>query len=534
MSWTYPFALGLFVVPALVFILTVAWFRWKTRVLADAGDPAVVNRLFDPRTRRQQWVKTLFLLLGLSLVVLAIAGPRWGQQFQEVHRRGVDVIIAMDVSASMWAEDVKPNRLTQAKRELGVLIDTLEGDRVGLVAFAGAAFLQCPLTLDYGAARSLLELLNPDLIPRPGTNLAAAIAASLDAFPKASGHNRALVLLTDGEDHSGQLDTALNRAVAEGVRIFTIGFGNTTGEIIPIRDENGQVTGYKKDKKGETVLSKMDEGALKKLAAKTGGAYFPASQGEVEVKKIVEEIGRMDKKDLESRVYGHGENHYRWPLFLGLLLLLLEFIWPEVQRHWTRVFLDIRLGRWSVFALAIGLWLFPGGAQALGRYPRSSEIAPLVQKDPKNPQPQFSLGQTLYLEQSYAASAEAFEKAASLMDHPAWKSAALYNAGNAHYRQGRVEDAIEKYKHALRLVPTDMNAKHNLEMAKKLAQMQKEQQKNQGDPKNQKDDKKQQPKPGEMSKEDAQRLLEAVAQQEKSAKEKADKKDPEPTNGEDW
>ncbi len=534
MNGTYPFAFLLFVVPVLVLIFTVAWFRWKSRVLAEAGDPTVVSRLMDPRTRRQQGVKALFLLLGLTMVAVAAVGPRWGQQFQEVHRRGVDVMIAMDLSASMGAEDVKPNRLTQAKRELGVLINTLEGDRVGLVAFAGTAFLQCPLTLDYGAARSLLELLNPDLIPKPGTNLAAAITTALDAFPKASGHNRALVLLTDGEDHSGQLDAALDRAVAEGLRIFTIGFGNPTGEIIPIRDENGQVTGYKKDKNGQTVLSKMDEAALKKLAAKTGGAYFPASQGEVEVTKIIEEIGRMDKKDLDSKVYGQGENHYRWPLALGLLLLLLEFLWPEVQRHWRRVFQDVRLGRWMVLCLTGSVLLVPGRSQALGRYPRSNEIAPLVQKDPKNPDAQFRLGETLYLEQSYAAAAEAFQKAANLMDHPAWKSAAHYNTGNAHYRQGRLEDAIEKYKEALRLVPSDPDAKHNLELAKKLEKMQKEQQKKPGKPEDKKGDQKPQPKPGDMSKEDAQRLLEALAQQEKSAKEKADKKKPEPTDGEDW
>lgn len=532
MNWTYPFAFLLFLVPVLVLIFTVAWFRWKTRVLAEAGDPTVIARLMDPRSRRQQGVKALFLFLGLTLVAVAAAGPRWGQQFQEVHRRGVDVMIALDLSASMWAEDVKPNRLTQAKRELSVLINRLEGDRVGLVAFAGTAFLQCPLTLDYGAARSLLELLNPDLIPKPGTNLASAITTSLEAFPRASGHNRALVLLTDGEDHSGQLDTALDRAVTEGLRIFTIGFGNPAGEIIPIRDENGQVTGYKKDKNGQTVLSKMDEGALKKLAAKTGGAYFPASQGEVEVTKIIEEIGRMDKKDLDSRVYGQGENHYRWPLGFGLLLLLLEFLWPEVQRHWRRVFQDIRSGRFLLLLLAGGVICLPVRSQALGRYPRSTEIAPLVQQDPKNPEAQFKLGQTLFIEQSYAAAAEAFEKAATLFDQPAWKSAAFYNAGNAHYRQGRLDDAIEKYKQALRLVPSDPDAKHNLELAKKLDKKQKEEQKNQGKPQDQKGEPK--PKPGQMSKEDAQRLLEALAQQEKSAKEKADKKKPEPTSGEDW
>ncbi|MBP9698901.1 MAG: VWA domain-containing protein [Elusimicrobia bacterium] len=529
MTWTYPMALGFLAVPVILLILTAAWFRWKKRLLAESGDPAVMNRLFDNKTPRQQAVKAIFLFLGLSLLVVALAGPRWGQQFQEVHRRGVDVIIAMDVSASMLAEDIKPNRLTQAKRELGLLIGSLEGDRVGLVAFAGTAFLQCPLTLDYGAARSILDLLGPDLVPKPGTNLADAINASLDAFPKGGGKHRALVLLTDGEDHSGRLDAAVDRAAQEGVRVFAIGFGNPAGEIIPIRDENGNVTGYKKDKDGQTVLSKLDEKVLQSIAAKTRGAYFPSSQGEVEVSKILEEIGRMEKKDLDSRVYGQGENHFRWPLGLAILLLLFEFLWPEVRGHWRRLLRGARVGR---FLVGVGLMIAftPGRAQALGRYPRSSELAPLVQKSPGNPEAQFNLAHALYIEQSYAAAAEAYEKTAAAVTYPPFKSAALYNAGNAYYRQGKLEEAIKKYKEALRITPSDPDAKHNLEMAMKLDKMQKDQHKQPGQPK---DDKKQ-PKPGEMSKEDAQRLLEAMAQEEKNAQEKAGKKKQEPPAGEDW
>ncbi|MBK8575416.1 MAG: VWA domain-containing protein [Elusimicrobia bacterium] len=531
MSWTFMNAFFLLGVPVLLLVLSVAWFRWKSRLVAESGDAGVLARLIDPKRPRQQGVKLLLLLLGLVMLVVAVAGPRWGQEFQEVHRRGVDVMIAMDVSTSMFAEDVKPNRLTQAKRELSLLISLLEGDRVGIVAFAGTAFLQCPLTLDYGAARSLLDLLGPDLIPKPGTNLAAAITTSLDAFPKGTGKNRALVLLTDGEDHSGQLDVALDRAVKEGCRIFTIGFGNLTGEIIPLRDENGNVTGYKKDKDGQTVLSKMDEASLKKSAAKTNGAYFPASQGEVEVTKILEEIGRMEKKDLDSRVYGQGENHYRLPLVLALFLLMLEFLWPEVQRHWTRVFRDVREGRFLA-GLLLALLCLPGRSEALGRYPRSSEIAPFVQKNPNDLEAQFRLGHALYLEQSYAAAGEAYEKVASAVTHPPSKAAAVYDAGNAFYRQGKLDQAIEQYKQALRLNPKDADAKHNLELAQKLDKMQKEQQKQQGKPKDDKKDQKS--KPGEMSKEDAQRLLEAVAQQENSTKEKAGKKKPEPAAGEDW
>jgi Ca-activated chloride channel family protein len=230
---------------------------------------------------------------------------------------------------------------------------------VGLVAFAGTAFLQCPLTLDYGAARSLLELLNPDLIParhQPGRghhHILGRVSKSVGAQPGAgpfNGRRRPLGPIGRGaRSRGGGGASHFHHWVWEPHR----------GDHSDPRRKR-QVTGYKKDKNGQTVLSKMDEGALKKLAAKTGGAYFPASQGEVEVTKIIEEIGRMDKKDLDSRVYGQGENHYRWPLAFGLLLLLLEFLWPEVQRHWRRVFQDIRSGRFLLLLLAGGFCLLAG------------------------------------------------------------------------------------------------------------------------------------------------------------------------------
>jgi tetratricopeptide (TPR) repeat protein len=202
----------------------------------------------------------------------------------------------------------------------------------------------------------------------------------------------------------------------------------------------------------------------------------------VEVSKILEEIGRMEKKDLDSKVYGQGENHYRWPLGLAILLLLFEFLWPEVRGHWRGLLRGGRVGRLLAGA-GVMLAFISGQAQALGRYPRSSELAPLVQKSPGNPEAQFNLAHALYIEQSYAAAAEAYEKTAAALTHPPSKSAALYNAGNAYYRQGKLEEAIKKYKEALRITPSDMDAKHNLEMAKKLDKMQKDQQKQKGKPK---------------------------------------------------
>ncbi|MBI4397412.1 MAG: VWA domain-containing protein, partial [Elusimicrobia bacterium] len=301
--WSFLFLLA----GPLLAALFISAFRSKARLLKTMGDPAVLKKLMDPLAPRRQKVKAVLLVLSAILFALALAGPRWGQRFQDLRRRGIDVVIAVDVSASMLAEDLPPNRLTQAKRELGLLINRLEGDRVGLVAFAGTAFLQCPLTLDYGAVRSLLELIDTDLIPTPGTNLAAAIHTACDAFRRNEKKHKALVLLTDGEDHSGRFEDALRRAAGEGVRVFAIGFGNPDGEVIPLRDAQGTVSAYRKDKTGQTVVSKLNETDLRSAAAKTGGLYFRASQGEIEVDRVAESLRQMEKKHLESRVFDQYE-----------------------------------------------------------------------------------------------------------------------------------------------------------------------------------------------------------------------------------
>jgi len=562
-TWTVPWILTLLAVPAGLLAAAAGYFRWKARLSLTMGEGPVLVRLVDPIAGRFQRVKALLFLLALALIAVALAGPRWGQEFQQVRRRGVDVIIAVDVSASMLAEDVKPNRLTQAKRELGQLINGLEGDRVGVVAFAGAAFLQCPLTLDYSAARSLLDLVGPELIPRPGTSLAAAIQAALEAYPPNTAKNRALVLLTDGEDHGGALDAAVKRAAEAGVRIFPIGFGNPSGEIIPFRDENGNLLAYKKDAKGQTVVSKMDEAALRSLADKTEGAYFPATEGEIEVSKVLEAVNRLEKRELESRVYGVGRNHFRWPLAFALLLLVLDFFWPEVRGHFRRVAGDIAkfrgFGKSLWMGVALVLTLSSLG-HALGRMPGSKELSPAAQERPGDPQAQFNLGHALYNEGSFAASAETFKKAAAargrpgLSDgavaaqNPVIKSAALYNAGTAMFRQGKLEDAVEEYKAALRLNPSDPDAKHNLEMAQRLLKQPSEKKPQDSKQKDSRGRDKQdpkegqgqaeaapQPKPGQMSKEDAERLLNAVAEQEKEARRKTrGGKPPENPAGADW
>lgn len=551
MSFSHPAAFFLFVAVAALAVFMVAAFRRKEKSYGRMGDPAVLKRLFDPRCARQQKVKAVFQLTAAVLFVLTLAGPRWGQKFQEMRRRGVDVIVALDLSESMLAEDIKPNRLTQAKRELGLLINKLDGDRVGVVAFAGSAFMQCPLTLDYGAAKMLLNVLDISQMPLPGTNLADAIDAACDAFGSKDKKHKALVLLTDGEDHSGRLESAVERAKDEGVKIFAIGFGNPEGEVIPVRDGNGNLIEYKKDKDGKTVVSKLGEQELRDMASQTGSAYYRASNGEVEVDRIADDIHRMEKKLLESKVYDQYEDRYMWTLAPLLFLLILEFLWPETPGHiaWVLSRARRRFSRAGdttakSAALALILILYPvRNAEAMGRSPSGDS----------NPKEMFNRGVSQYEKKDFKAAAEDFEAARGMTSDPALQARSAYNAGNALFRQSQFDEAVEKFKQALRLNPNDPDAKHNLEFAQRA---QKAAQKSQSDKKsdeNNKDGNKQQKpgddpnkkdrgknqqdqgrkdqeqdrqaqaatKKGQMSKEDAERLLQAIQNQELDARRKA-------------
>ncbi|MGQ0644686.1 MAG: VWA domain-containing protein [Elusimicrobiota bacterium] len=540
MIFSRPWALWLLPALLLPAALFVAGFRRKSRLLSALGDAPVLRKLWDPAAERHQRVKAVLALLACLFLFLALAGPRWGLKFQEARRRGGDVMRAVDTSASMLAEDVKPNRLVQAKRELGLLIGGLEGDRVGVVAFAGTAFLQCPLTLDYGAARMLLDLITTDLIPAPGTSLAAALDAAREAFVREERKHKALVLLTDGEDHSGRLEAAVERAREEGVRVFAIGFGSPQGEIIPVRDEQGGLSAYKKDKAGQTVVSKLNEEALRDMAAKTGGRYYRATDGEVEVERILADLRGMEKKSLQSKVFDQHEDRFAWPLAAALALLLLEFLWPETPGHFGRLLRRARETAPRLFrrSAAAGILLLAAPrAEALGRAPGESVA-------------EFNRGVKQYKKGDYSAAARSFQAARPGFADAERAARSAYNAGNASFRQERFSDAVEHYKQALRLNPADADAKHNLELARKMTQAQKSQPK--PDEKNKGGSKDQEPsgggedgrgkkdpaaagaRPGALSKEDAERLLQAVEAQEKEARQKmrapASKKDVE----KDW
>lgn len=310
-------------------------FRMKKRAKKRFGNLALIEKLsLSVSPKKQRW-KVALILLGTFFLLFSLARPQLGTKMTLMKREGVDIVIAMDVSLSMLAEDIKPNRLEKAKQEINGLISRMKGDRVGLVAFAGVAFIQCPLTLDYSAAKMFLDIIDVNLIPQPGTAIGDAIRTSIKAFNQKERKYKVLILLTDGEDHDSDPLGAAEEASKEGVRIYTIGIGSMQGEPIPLRDNQGQVTGFKKDQEGGVVVSKLDEVTLQKIALTTGGKYYHATSGEMELDKIYDEISKMEKKELEGKLMTQYEDRYQFFLFLSVLFLVVEFLISERRSRKT-------------------------------------------------------------------------------------------------------------------------------------------------------------------------------------------------------
>ncbi len=318
-------------VPAL--ILFFWWsFREKRRLLKRIGDEELVARLTGTVSRKKQVWKSVLVVLAVSLLILALADPQIGTRLVQVKRKGVDIFVALDVSKSMLAEDVPPNRLEKAKHEIATFIDHLNGDRIGLICFAGIAFVQCPLTLDYSAAKLFLSSVDTDVIPQPGTAIASAIRTAMKSFVTKEYKHKVLILITDGEDHEGDPVKAAKEAAQEGIVIYTIGIGSPQGAPIPEYDRYGNRIGYKKDRQGQIVTTKLDVLTLEKIAFETGGKYYISSTGESELEKIYGEISAMEKKELASRKFSQFEDRFQIFLLLALLVLVLESVLSERKR----------------------------------------------------------------------------------------------------------------------------------------------------------------------------------------------------------
>nr|MBN2276753.1 VWA domain-containing protein [candidate division Zixibacteria bacterium] len=321
--------LGLIVVLALFYIWAI---HRKKKFLTRFGDMFLIMKNAPYISYARQGGKAALLLAGVFFLVLTLSQFQCGTHMEMMKREGIDVIVAIDVSNSMLAEDMKPNRITKARQEVRGILERLRGDRVGLIAFAGEAFVQCPLTLDYSAAQIFLDVIDVGLIPQQGTAIGDAINKSIEAFETREKKHKVLILLTDGEDQTNKAEAAAEEARKAGIKIYPIGIGSPIGEPIPVVDRQGQRVGFKKDSNGEVIVTKLDEMTLQKIALTTGGKYYHASAGEMELDKVYDEINKMEKKELEGKLMMQYEDRFQYPLLIGIFLIILEFFVSEKRK----------------------------------------------------------------------------------------------------------------------------------------------------------------------------------------------------------
>ncbi|MBW2009641.1 MAG: VWA domain-containing protein [Deltaproteobacteria bacterium] len=308
----------LWLVPGSALLLLIR-ARLEKRALERLADPGLLPRLAGTPRKGLRLFRGAFQVLGLGFMVLALAGPRWGSRYQEVHRKGVDIMVVVDISSSMRVADVKPNRLERSRREVRDFLRVVKGDRVGLVAFSGAAFVQCPLTLDYAALEMFLGALEPGLIPVPGTDLGAALDTALSAFDMQKETDRVILLITDGEDHEGKGLEAAGRASEKEVRVYVFGVGDPAGGPVP-----GEEGGFRKDREGKMILSRLREASLREIASATGGRYVRSRAGDLDLDLLYFNGIKRDTQDAELKSGKIRVREERFALFaLAAFVLLL-------------------------------------------------------------------------------------------------------------------------------------------------------------------------------------------------------------------
>src|SRR6266571_3288258 len=409
---------GLLLIPLLVALFVRAEGRGLRR-LQEFVSARLLPQLAGTVNRPRRIIRFALQLLGLSLALVSLAQPRWGYTFEDVKRKGLDLLIAVDTSRSMLSNDVQPNRLERVKLAVQDLINELQGDRVGLIAFAGRAFLQAPLTIDYDAVVEAINDLDTKTIPEGGTNISSAITLATQSFGKSATGNRALIIFTDGEELSGDAVKMAKDAADAGVRIFTVGVGTPQGSLIPITGDDGQ-TAFVKDSAGQVVKSKLDEKRLREVAQATGGFYLHLDDGPRTMSQLYSQgLANMKEADIDARLSRRPIERYEWPLGAAMLALTLSILIGERKRVHARSNLP-RLTKVAVPATALVLLaVCPAHATAPGL--------------------------NLYREGKYTDAYQSFED--DLKAHPdaPHKDKIEFDAGTAAYKMGDYDKALQSF-----------------------------------------------------------------------------------------
>ncbi|HFA49238.1 MAG TPA: VWA domain-containing protein [Bacteroidetes bacterium] len=326
--YLYAFAL----LPVLL-LLYFIYIKWRKRAASRLGETSLVKALMPDVSKYRTGVKFSLLLLALSLLFIGWANPQWGSKREKVKRKSVDVLIALDISTSMFAQDIPPNRLERAKRFAEGLVDKLKGERIGLILFAGSAYLQMPVTTDYAAAKLFLRSASPNLAGSQGTVIGDAIGLARRSFADGDDSHKALIIITDGEDHDGQAVAQAEAARDDGIFLFTVGVGTQKGSFIPINIRGRE--DYKRDQSGQPVRSKLNEEVLAEIAKKGGGSYFNISAGDAVADALQARIDQMEKRELEVRSFTEYNSYFQYFIAAALLLLLIEFLLSYRKKGWV-------------------------------------------------------------------------------------------------------------------------------------------------------------------------------------------------------
>ena len=478
---------GLFLIPILIVLFIRAERRGLKR-LHEFVSARLLPQLAATVNRPRRLLRFGLQLLGLSFALLALAQPRWGYTFEDVKRKGLDLLIAVDTSRSMLSNDVQPNRLERVKLAAQDLINQLQGDRVGLIAFAGSAAVQAPLTIDYDAVVDAINDLDTKTVPEGGTNISGAIKLAHVVFGKSALGNRALILFTDGEELEGDAVKTAKAAASDGVRIFTVGVGTPQGSLIPIAGENGE-TAFVKDSTGQVVKSKLDQKRLREIAQATDGFYLHLENGPSTMRQLYDDgLSKMQAAEIDTRLSRRPIERYELPLSIAFLALTLSILIGERKRGRERIYVHTPAkvtAATAVFVICSCQFAFsaPAGLDAYrdGKFEDAySQFQQTLRSHPQSraeDKLQFDSGAAAYKLENYGKALESFSQAL-LSPDLGLQSKSHYNLGNTLYEHGETQksdtkklgdwtNALDHYEQTLKLEPQNKAAKDNYDYVKK-------------------------------------------------------------------
>ena len=539
----------LYLLAALPLIAILRWVleRKQLKRLKLFGDPTLLRHLMPDVSKMRPVVKFWMLLAAMALIIVMMARPQMGTRISHEKRTGIESIIAMDISNSMLAEDVTPSRLDRTKMMVENLVDNFTDDKIGLIVFAGDAFVQLPITSDYVSANMFLSEIEPSLIATQGTDIATAINMAANSFTQQQGVGKAIIVITDGEDHEGGALEAAKAAKKKGMRVYVLGVGSDKGAPIPLG--NGD---YMKDRTGNTVMTKLNEEMCRQIAEAGGGAYIHVDNNTNAQRQLDNELAKLSKKEMQSTIYSDYDEQFQAFGIIAIILLILEICILESKNPIARR-LNIFGRKQRTTTLIVALLVASASfAQNDRRYITQgnklfrsgqfdkAEVAyrKAIEKNPRNPQAHYNLGNSLMAQKKDSAAVQSFQKSTELETSKIRKAMAFHNMGVVCQQHKMYGEAIEAYKNSLRLNPKDDATRYNLELCKRQQRNQKNQDKqdqnkqkdkngnDQKDEKQKNKDKQDQKKnnnENKMSKENAEQMLNAAMQQEKSTQQRMKK-----------